>query len=164
MDSNDLHEYRQHLVFSEQKSQSDYDKTILTLSGGALAISFSFLKDYVGDGPIYNLCFLFLSWISWASSVTLILVSFYVSRLALNKAIEQVDNGTILNEKPGGRWSYIIDGLNALGGILFVIGVILMISFTSANLAKGGKGEKNTRSPVERQSTISNTNTPEATR
>ena len=162
MESDDLREYRQHLILSEQKSQSDYDKAILTLSGGALAISLTFLKDFVGEGPIYNLSCLYWSWVSWISSVTIILASFYVSRLALKKAIKQVDTGMILTEKPGGIYTYIINCLNVIGGILFVIGVILMISFSSANIAKGGKYEKNTRSPAEKQST--NLNPPEGVR
>ena len=42
-------EYRNGLIAAEQKSQDDYDKTIISLSGGALAISVVFIKDIMGN-------------------------------------------------------------------------------------------------------------------
>ncbi|WP_134984071.1 hypothetical protein [Xanthomonas axonopodis] len=54
-------EYRQWLVVAEQKAQEDYDKTVLTLSGGALGISFAFVKDIVGQNPIQNSSWLLIS-------------------------------------------------------------------------------------------------------
>ena len=130
-----LKEYRQHLVLAGQKSQDDYDKTIIALSGGALAISFAFVKDYLGHGPIENVCFLLLSWISWGFSVTMVLASFYSSHLALRETIKQVDEGKIDDEKPGGAYSTVTAVLNLIGGILFLLGVMFMIFFVSANFS-----------------------------
>jgi len=42
-----LQEYRTHLVAAEQKAQEDYDKTVISLSGGALGISFAFIVDCI---------------------------------------------------------------------------------------------------------------------
>jgi len=42
-----LQEYRKHLVAAEQQVQADFDKTVLSLSGGALGISFAFVKNPV---------------------------------------------------------------------------------------------------------------------
>lgn len=131
----DFSEYRQHLVLAGQKSQDDYDKTTIALSGGALGISFAFLKDYLSDGPIKNACLLLLSWASWGFSVAVVLASFYFSHLALRETIKQVDEGRIKHEKPGGVYSTITAGLNLFAGFLFLIGVVFMIFFVSANLS-----------------------------
>src|ERR1051325_8367007 len=70
-----LFEYRNHLVLAGQKAQEDYDKAVMTLSGGALGVSFAFLKDIVGPGDLLNETLLFFSWISWGLSVTAVLFS-----------------------------------------------------------------------------------------
>ena len=46
--NNALQKYRDFLIAAEQKSQEDYDKTVIALSGGALGISFAFATDIVG--------------------------------------------------------------------------------------------------------------------
>ncbi len=129
-----LEEYRNLLIVAEQKAQEDFDKTVLSLSGGALGISFAFVKDIVGNKPIANSEFLLLSWIAWGLSVTSVLVSFYFSQQALRQAIQQVDAGEIYKQSPGGLFSRLTAILNAAGGLLFLAGVILMVVFVSYNL------------------------------
>ena len=60
--------YRLHLVAAEQKAQEDFDKTILSLSGGALGVSFVFLKDIVGPEHVAAPAWLFAAWLTWASA------------------------------------------------------------------------------------------------
>ncbi len=74
--------YRNHLVLAEQKSQDDFDKTVLSLSGGALGISFAFVKDMIGENPIVHPTWLWLSWVIWAFSSLAVLASFFMSHLA----------------------------------------------------------------------------------
>jgi len=129
-----LKEYRSNLIAAERKAQEDFDKTILSLSGGALGVSFAFLKDIVGQDPITNASVLFSAWVCWGFSVTLVLVSYYTSHLALRRAIKQVDTGEIYAKRPGGRVDLITALCNALGAILFFVGVVLMIVFVRFNL------------------------------
>lgn len=129
-----LHEYRSYLVSAEQKSQDDYDKTVLSLSGGALGISFAFVKDIVGPQPLLRQELLLWSWSSWAISIACILFSFYFSNWSLRKAINQLDKNQIHNRQPGGPFSQLTAVLNALGGLLFLAGAVLMVIFVSFNL------------------------------
>ncbi|RZZ85025.1 hypothetical protein [Pseudoxanthomonas winnipegensis] len=128
-------QYRQWLVAAEQKAQEDYDKTVITLSGGALAISFAFVKDILGDGPIKHPGWLVACWGLWALSLASMLASFYYSRKALRKAIEQCDSDTIRCEPPGGFFTSILRWLNALGAVFFVAGVLCMTVFVSINIS-----------------------------
>lgn len=129
-----LLEYRSSLEKLEQKAQEDFDKTVLHLSGGALAISFAFIRDIIGVNTVINSLLLFLSWLCWGLSVTFILISYYTSHLALRKAIKQVDNEEIYQSKPGGIADHITAICNALGGILFIAGVVLINTFVRLNL------------------------------
>jgi hypothetical protein len=126
-------EYRTHLVEARQKAFEDFDKTVLTLSGGALAVSITFVKDLLGPGALsYERCLL-SAWVCWGVSVLTVLVSYYSSQLTLNRAINQIDSGT-RSSRPGGLFRVFTLTLNAVGGLLFLAGLILLIVFVSRNL------------------------------
>ncbi|MBU0586612.1 hypothetical protein KJ780_03800, partial [Candidatus Micrarchaeota archaeon] len=132
-DINNL-KYRRTLETLKQESQRSYDKAVLSLSGGALGISFAFISKFIGDSQVVCPGWLLTAWISWGISITSILFSFYFSNIALRKAINQVDSGTIQSERPGGLFDKVTATLNAFGGILFLIGVFSIIIFVSANM------------------------------
>lgn len=129
-----LQEYRTHLVTAYQKALEDYDKAIMSLSGGALGVSFAFIKDIIGSGPVINKALLFGSWVCWGTSVSSVAASFFVSQLALRHAIKQVDSGEAYSQRPGGAYSRLTAVLNVLGGLLFLSGVILIALFVWYNL------------------------------
>lgn len=131
---NQLRKYRDHLVEARQKAQEDYDKTVISLSGGGLGISFAFINDIIGDDPVNSVLMLILSWGSWALSSAVVLYSYFTSRIALEKTIKQVDLEKIYVERPGGLSSIITSILNILSGLFFLLGLILMIIFVYNNM------------------------------
>lgn len=133
-----MSEYRSWLIASEQKSQESFDKAVMTLSGGALGVSFIFLKDVVGDGPVQSHYLLLISWILWGLSVTCTLASFYCSHLSLRIAIRQVDEGRIHQKPAGGVFARITEVLNCGGAILFFAGVCFIAAFAHSNLQTRG--------------------------
>ena len=142
-----LADYRKFLVAAEQKSQEDFDKTVLALSGGALGISFTFLKDVIGTNPISHPELLFGAWVVWALSTFAVLSSYYLSHLALRRAIAQVDQGTIYRQRPGGALALCTAGLNAAGAILFLAGVLSITLFARANFIQRGAENGNAQPP-----------------
>jgi hypothetical protein len=126
--------YREHLVLAEQKAQEDFDKTVITLSGGALGISFAFVTDIVGTESLVRACQLYWAWIAWGFSLICVLFSYFFSHLALRKAIKQVDDKTFYERRIGAGYDIATAALNISGAILFVIGVIMMIFFVRSNL------------------------------
>jgi hypothetical protein len=127
-------EYRGLLTQTEQKSQAEFDKGVLALSGGALGLSFAFTKNLIGTGEIAHSDYLLAAWIAWALSSTAVLISFFISTLALRKAIHQLDRGTIGMERPGGWWDRATSSLNLMGLLLFLTGLAMMIFFLRHNL------------------------------
>lgn len=128
----DLKEYRVHLVEARQKAFDDFDKTVLALSGGALGISITFLKDLLGPGTTAY-PYIIAAWICWSVSILAVLSSYFASQLTLDKAISQIDAGD-RPAKPGGLFARMTKVLNALGGILFLTGLIVFIIFVSQNM------------------------------
>lgn len=129
-----LKQYRSYLAAAEQKAQEDFDKTVLSLSGGALGISFAFVKDIIGPGPITLVGYLASAWACWGVSMMLVLVSYFTSHLALRRAIKQVDTKEIHTNRPGEYFALVTASCNALGAIVFFAGVAQMILFVWHNL------------------------------
>ena len=129
-----ISDYRKQLQTLEQNMQSEYDKAIIALSGGALGVSMAFLKDVVLNHGVHGGNFLLWAWICWGASVTCILFSFYTSALALRRAIQQTDDRAIYLEIAGGKNNCFTKILNFAAGILFLSGVILIVFFASQNL------------------------------
>ena len=46
-----MNETRKDYVESEHHAQDQFDKAVLTLSGGAFGVSFAFMNDVVGTVP-----------------------------------------------------------------------------------------------------------------
>src|SRR5262245_55669617 len=108
-------DYRQHLVLAEQKAQEDFDKAVLSLSGGGLGISFAFVDNFIKSGQPAHHWLLFGAWMAWAVSILAVLLSYFASIRACRKAIRQVDAKTIYREEPGGWFAYLVDGYNYAG-------------------------------------------------
>lgn len=132
-----ISEYREKLQALEQRMQSQYDKAVMALSGGALGISMAFLKDIAlrqgAHQSVYGGGYLLAAWISWGFSVTCTLYSYYTSTLALQRAIKQTDEEKIHTTVVGGRFNIVTKILNASAGSLFMVGVIFLVVFVWKN-------------------------------
>jgi len=118
-----LRGYRQHLVLAEQKAQEAYDKTVLSLSGGALGISFAFVDEFLTGDTVYATGYLVSAWFCWGLSAAVVLASHFFSQRALRRAIEQVDRGEIYIRAPDSVSSRITDACNTAGGAVLLIGL-----------------------------------------
>jgi hypothetical protein len=130
----DRDEYRNLLISGEQKAQTDFDRTVMALSGGALGISFAFVERIIESSTPQYLWALGLAWTSWVFSLACVLVSHYFSALAMRHALTQFDGGKIPEEHIGGVYDRCIPYLNAAGGVLFLIGASCAGVFVIKNL------------------------------
>jgi len=128
-----LGDYRAQLVEAEHASQTAFDRTLLALSGGALGLSLTFVGTFIGHNAARAIGWLWGSWVLWAVSLSVMLISHYLSTLAMRKAIAQLDQGRIYDESPGGVFDVLIKVLNPMGGVLFLAGVATIIVFAIQN-------------------------------
>jgi hypothetical protein len=127
--------YRDFLLAAEQKSTEEYDKAIMALSGGALVASMAFVKDIAGPTPV-ELHFLVLAWLSWVISLSTVLVSYYMSHLALRRAVAQLDAEKIHDERPGAYYDTLLAWMNPLAGVVLLLGFIFFGFFALNNLVR----------------------------
>jgi hypothetical protein len=133
--SDDDHsDYCRMLMECEQKMIDEFDKAVMALSGGAIGVSFAFLKDIVKTENMTYVPWLLGAWVCWGFSVGCVLTSFYFSHLAMRLSQKQWSSGERDYKKLGGIWNKATLTLNPLGGGLFLIGVLSMIFFVSKNV------------------------------
>jgi hypothetical protein len=130
----ELEDYRKYIAEAEQKAQEDFDKTIIALSGGGLAISFTFVDKFIKVGAPHNVPMLFYSWMMWAASLLFVFASYFCSIRALRRTLKQSYEGSVYVQRPGGKWAIATEFLNIAGAILFAIGLLLIILFIRRNL------------------------------
>lgn len=127
-------EYRRQLDDALGQSSTDYDRTILTLSSGALAVSIAFLRDIAPDPSCVAL--VVVAWILLGLSLASTLLSHATSQKALLYSRKKLDEG-----KPdlsrGGGWGTATSILNGASGVTFLIGALLLIVFAIINLPEG---------------------------
>jgi len=134
MDKKTRKEIRNELMNSAHDLHRRFDKTLITLSGGALAISLSFIQNVIGGEKAISKIYALLAWCSWAFSLTSILLALYFATLHYGDAIRKLDKGDLDNNKAVIKYSKLIPYLNKIGTIFFMIGVFLFIIFTYKNI------------------------------
>lgn len=125
-----MNDYRKLLQELEIKAQEQYDKTVLMLSGGALGVSFTFLKDVVSIDKAVSIGYVIIAWGCWGVSCACVLYSFYTSRKAMRKAIQDLENNVKSKNNP----NTLTNILNFLAGLLFLVGLASMITFAYFNI------------------------------
>ena|SRR2546426_3656951 len=124
--------YRDQLLATAEKAQELFDRTLVTLSGGALGVSFGFVRQFIGQAPMLARERLVIAWAAWAASLVTSLLSHYASTLAHGHAIRDLDasrDGKLANSL---NWSVgVLNGLSLVG---FLIGLGYMAAFVHHNL------------------------------
>ncbi len=118
------------------EDQGEYDKQLLTLSSGFLAVSLAFIKDIVPLKEAEYLWILNSSFVILALCIMLVLFSYQFSIAGLFKAKDYWD-GMLAGKKdvkfPYGFASHI-KLVNRISGILFLLGVSSLVLFVILNL------------------------------
>lgn len=152
------------------KDQAEYDKQLLTLSAGFLAISLAFIKDIIPADTAVYLWVLYLAFILVGLCMIGVLFSYQFSIAGLEK-VKTYWESRLARTEPGaanepeypfpfghGNWIKII---NRGTGVLFTLGVALMITFVIVNLHHGAyMTNRDKPSPPQRVEKGANLKTP----
>lgn len=122
--------------------QSEYDKQLLALSSGFLAVSLAFIKDVV---PLKDAVFLYLLYSSFAllaACIMLVLFSYQFSISGQLKAKEYWENKKNTGKEEAFPYGHAtcIKWLNRVSGVLFGIGVLSIVFFVILNISEAKMG------------------------
>jgi hypothetical protein len=135
-----LHESARAELLERQFSNSEaYDKAILTLSSGFLALSLTFIKDLVPSNAIKGVGLLYASWIVLALAIIATVLSFRISDAAINGQLQQIDRYYHERDERAlakSKLAHYVDWFNNTSGALFVLGVFLTVVFVIFNFSE----------------------------
>jgi hypothetical protein len=128
---------RDWLVRAHNQASRDFDKLVITLSSGALAISLVFVHD-VAPKPT-STGWLYIAWVLFALSLLLNLVSYLFSMAAINVYIAWIDKLKKPKVGEDGKdkdtwWTRSTAGLNLLSVAALVLGVLALLLFAGKNI------------------------------
>ncbi len=130
--------FRQNLDAAELEVSGRYDKWILTLSGGALGLSITFLEKIATAPPKWSFWILGAAWIFYVISLMSALLSFLTSQSAIRDIRNQIDSNWDEQKKRSVNQKKIFKTLtNVLNWgsmALFVFGTVLLCVFSLINI------------------------------
>ena len=128
-------DYRQGLVNSKFKVAEGFDKALLALSGGALGISMTFIKDIV-TRPGYK-WILVISWTCFGLAIIILLLGYLVCRKAYMQEIVSLDAIQEKSKKTNNKknaWTKATEVANTFALIFFITGLVLLATFIFINI------------------------------
>lgn len=134
-------EERKQLVTSERDTAQQFDKAILTLAAGALALSITFIHEIAPHPKLFSICFLIIAWGLFCLSLLSTLISFLTSQAACRRQREILDHDisgktAVSTVNCGASWT---NGLNYFSISFFILGIVFLITFSAINLSGGEK-------------------------
>jgi hypothetical protein len=117
-----------------------FDKSMLTLSSGALGVSLAFIKDIVPRGTASWICLLIISWIAFALCIATTVVSFLFSIAAHKKHRELLDKMWTtrkreLAELEPSVWNRLVTFCTRTALTLFLVGLASTMVFVVKNVS-----------------------------
>lgn len=126
---------RRLLVEGEVQVAARFDKSILTLSGGALLLSMTFVKDIVSGSP-QDTWALVVAWISLGIAIAAMLISLLISQKAYQRQRDILDkhfgNSKSGDERNG--WACGTKWLNRISIIVFLVAISFLGYFAIKNI------------------------------
>lgn len=126
-------------LFQTAKEASDqYSKAILTLAGGSLALSITFIEKVAPSPTRGSLWFLGFAWASYAFSMLVTTTSFLLAQFAYMRQID-ISQAALLDQtgqsvEPTNPYVPWMKRLDLSGLILFALGLALTLTFATINL------------------------------
>jgi len=126
---------RRLLVEGEVQVAARFDKSVLTLSGGALLLSMTFVNDIVSGSPKVTWA-LIVAWILLGMAIVAMLVSLLTSQKAYQRQQDILDKA--FGDSEGGDerncWACGTKWLNRISIMLFLVGIAFLGCFTVVNM------------------------------
>lgn len=115
---------------ADHQASQDFDRSVMTLASGGLAISIVFVND-VAPNPTHT-AWLVSAWALLALSLLTVLMSFLASQVALRAEMRRIDDE--LDRTRPTSATRVTRLLTGVAPILLILGVASLLVFSSANL------------------------------
>jgi divalent metal cation (Fe/Co/Zn/Cd) transporter len=119
---------RKLLIDAKRDAARSFDQTMITLSGGALGLSLTFVQQ-LATKPAEWRAFLSVAWIGFGFALVTILISFILFQYAIDARIR-------CEERTAQRWDKWARRANWTSLIAFTLGVVTLLFFSVKNFLR----------------------------
>lgn len=123
-----------------QTSTDQFDRSLLTLSSGALGLSLAFITNLVPLKQSVGRCWLLTSWASFALCIAVTVASFHIGVLAQNKQLDYLKQYYINRKEEyfnkRSFWSKALEWCTLLGALAFLGGLVCTLIFVFQNVGR----------------------------
>lgn len=136
MERQEYLDYRTRTLQSANEQIGKYDRSVLLLSSGAIALSLASLDKIVGQGTPANVYLLAVSWILFVFSLVAVVGSQFCGFKAAHFDLGQIDKAYSRADYQWkrNRWNFWVHLSNATSGILFCLGAAALLLFAYQNI------------------------------
>ena len=125
---------RKLLIEGEAQVSARFDNGMLTLSGGSLLLSMTFIKEVI-EGVPCSIWSIIIAWLMFAITITMILVSLVSSQKAFRRQRDILDKDISENQDDGSNLANTATKwLNNISIVTFIIGVMFFAVFVVNNM------------------------------
>lgn len=132
--SEDHDEHWRALNEALSEASRSFDRTVLTLAGGALVLSIGFLRDIAPRPEAIEV--VVTAWGFLTVSLISTMVSYFTAEQGLEYSLRKLQKGEF-DISRGGTWGKVTDILNRIAGGSFLVGAILLVIFAVINVPEG---------------------------
>jgi hypothetical protein len=125
-------QWRQWLVQADHDASQDYDKTVLTLATGTLALSVTFAHDIAPTPAPGSSVLLACAWLALGISAVFVLASLLTSQRCIRDQIAELDQDHQV--APHGPAVVATSFLTIGSGVLLIAGLVAFAWFALANI------------------------------
>ena len=132
MNKKEIYTVRKQWIDIITESSKQYDKSILFVSSGAIAISLTFIANIIDKAATSSKWLILCAWAGFGLSMAVNLVSFLTSQKGYLENIKQLDSG----ELPNRFWTICTWWLNIAAFISLFTGAVFLCWFTYINIGQ----------------------------
>jgi hypothetical protein len=138
------------LVKARFKIETERDRALLLITGGALTVSFAYVPTLVDKGYVVALWALIAAWLVWVVTLVWGLLGHTVSVRVYTEQINKLAGAQWLGAQKEPWLAKHIELLNKLGISLLVLGFMFFGYFAISNLERVTNGEQKELTPPSR--------------
>ena len=134
---------REDLLKRQLSNNENFDRSILTLSSAALALSVTFMK---GGGSTHNFfALLVLAWVGFVFSIIVTIMSYLTSQQGITRQLNLAESYYLENNEDSltarNLWAEWTDRFAYISATVFVFGIVMLLAYFSNNLPTDTKGQ-----------------------
>ena|SRR5436190_22702697 len=113
-------QYQDSLTKAKFEQETQRDKTLVLVSGGALTVSFAFISSLLEHGKLIRLEWLVRAWVAWVAVLILTVVGYTMSIATYKQVIDALSKGDWDRAHQTPRLARFIEPLNGIVAVLAV--------------------------------------------